>query len=98
MVREKMLLPYHVERWNLMIDTDDAGVIKSLEDFLDEMYQMIRDTFPMTLHKIYLMNVNIMRKIKEDWNRKPVGLLSHLLSFQEAKRVSKDCHYQGKIR
>lgn len=49
-----------------MIDTDDAGVIKNLEDFLEEMYQMIRDTFPMTLHKIYLMNVNIMTKIKED--------------------------------
>ena len=76
MVREKMLLPYHVEKWNLMIDTDDAGVVKNLEDFLEEMYQMIRDTYPMTLHKIYLMNVNIMNRIKENWNRKKVRILS----------------------
>lgn len=35
MVREKMLLPYHVESWNLMVDTDDAGVIKNLKEFLE---------------------------------------------------------------
>ena len=87
-----MLLPYHVEKWNLMIDTDDAGVIKSLEDFLDEMYQMIRDTFPMTLHKIYLMNVNIMRKIKEDWNRRPMNHLSNVCSLPEAQGVPKNRH------
>ena len=69
MVREKMLLPYHVERWNLMIDTDDAGVIKNLKEFLEKAYEMIRNHFPMTLDKIYLMNVNMMLDIKEQWNR-----------------------------
>jgi hypothetical protein len=70
MVREKMLLPYHVERWNLMIDTDDAGVIKNLKEFMEQIYSMVRDHFPMTLNKIYLMNVNMMMDIKEQWNRK----------------------------
>lgn len=30
---------------------------------------MIRNHFPMTLNKIYLMNVNMMLNIKEEWNR-----------------------------
>lgn len=70
MIREKMLLPYHVEKWNMMVDTDDAGVIKSLDSVLEDIYQMIRDHFPITLNRIYLMNVNMTLNIKENWNRK----------------------------
>ena len=42
MVREKMLLEFHVEKFNLFVDTDDAGVIKSLDKFLERVYQNIR--------------------------------------------------------
>lgn len=81
MVREKMLLPYHVERWNLMVDTDDAGVVKSLDSFLEDVYQMIRDHFPMTLNRIYLMNVNMTLNIKENWNRKSLKISNFVNNF-----------------
>lgn len=60
MVREKMLLPYYCERWNLLIDTNDLGVMKSLEEFLNEIYDNIRTHFAESLERIYLMNVHLM--------------------------------------
>lgn len=53
-----------------MVETDDVGVIKGIQGFLEAMYEMIRDNFPQTLHKVYFMNVNIMNKITDEWNRK----------------------------
>lgn len=70
MIREKMLVPYHVERFNIMIDTNDLGVIKNLEDFLNLLWTNLKDYFPQTINKIYLMNVNFMSDVFEKWNRK----------------------------
>jgi len=74
MVREKMLVPYHVERFNIMIDTNDLGVIKNLEDFLNKLWANLQDNFPQSLQKIYLMNVNFMSDVFEKWNRKKIIL------------------------
>lgn len=71
MVREKMLLPHYVERWNLLIDTNDMGVVKSIEEFLTTLYEDIRTHFAQSLDRIYLMNVHLMQQsILETWNRK----------------------------
>jgi L-cystine uptake protein TcyP (sodium:dicarboxylate symporter family) len=72
MVREKMLVPYHVERFNLMVDTNDLGVIKNLGDFMDQVYLNIVGNFPQTIQKFYLMNVNFMHDVFEKWNRKGI--------------------------
>jgi hypothetical protein len=61
MVREKMLLPHYVERWNLLIDTNDLGVVKNLDIFLNEMYENVRVHFAESLNKIYLTNVHLMQ-------------------------------------
>lgn len=76
LVRVKMLLPYFVERWSLLIDTNDVSVLKNIEEFLEKIYSVVRDHFPESVHKIYLLNVNIMGDIGEKWNRK---LLSRFL-------------------
>lgn len=72
MIREKMLLPYHVEKWNLMLDTDDVMAMKNIEGFLQALYDMVRDNFPQSLYKVYLRNVNLMSEINENWNRKRI--------------------------
>lgn len=73
MVREKMLLPYHVERWNLMVDTDDSAVFRNLKGFMEKIYERIKNNFPQSLHKVYFMNVGLMGNITEDWNRKDLS-------------------------
>jgi len=70
MVREKMLLPYHVETWNLLVDTDDAAVFRNLKGFMDELYDMVQAHFPKSLYKVYFMNVGLLDKIADQWNRK----------------------------
>ena len=72
MVREKMLLPHHVEKFNVMVDTSDLGVIKNLEGFLDLLYANIRENFPQSLHQLYLMNVSFMEDVFKKWNRKAI--------------------------
>jgi hypothetical protein len=67
MVREKMLLPYYVERWSLLIDANDAISLNGLQEFLQGLMTTIRTHFASTLHKIYLMNLHLMiDKVAED--------------------------------
>ena len=71
MVREKMLLPHYVEKWNLFIDTDDLGAAKNLLDFLVFMYDNVRTHFAQSLDRIYFINVHLMQQsVLESWNRK----------------------------
>ena len=83
MVREKMLLPYHVEKWNLMIDTNDVGVMKNLTEFMNKMFnEVVRNHFPMTINKVYFMNVsNLLMNFAEEWNRK------YFLQLQENELI-----------
>ena len=70
LIREKMLLPYYVERWSLLVDTSDSAINSNLNHLLDEVYGFVRNQFPCTIHKIYFMNVSLMSDVVETWNRK----------------------------
>lgn len=70
MVRVKMLLPYHVEKWNLLVDTNDVSVLKNIDEFLNKVYNIIQNHFPQTINKIYLLNVSILDDFSKRWNRK----------------------------
>lgn len=71
MVREKMLLPYYVERWSLLIDVNDVISFKHLQDFLNTIMGAIRRHFASSLHKLYLINLNLLQdKFSDEWNRK----------------------------
>ncbi len=69
MVREKCLLPFHVERFNLFVDASDAAVIKSMDEFLDKVYEKIRLHFAESIFKIYISNIHIMNNLSDQWNR-----------------------------
>lgn len=56
LVREKMLMPHHLEKWILILDTNNCSDLSYLNDFLLEISQNISDHFPQTLEKVLIIN------------------------------------------
>jgi len=70
MVKEKMLLPYYVEKLNLLIDTSHISLLKKIEEFFSRLWSKVRTHFPATVHKVYVTNVQLLDDVvKEGWNR-----------------------------
>ena len=72
MVREIMLLPYHVEKFNILIDLDETSLLKQFENFAEEMYKnVLKKNFPQTINKIFLLGIRVLGSTPVfKWNRK----------------------------
>lgn len=60
LVREKMLVPYHVERWNLFLDCNGSNELASGKNILGKLYEAIRTNFPQTLERIILLGGGLL--------------------------------------
>lgn len=69
LVREKMLLPYHVERWNLFVDCTGTTELSTGNNIMGQIYESIRANFPMTLGKIILVNAGLAESIAAQFNQ-----------------------------
>lgn len=56
LVREKMLMPHHLEKWIMILDTNDCSDLGNLNEFLTVISQTISDNFPQTLEKVLIIN------------------------------------------
>lgn len=56
LVREKMLLPHHLEKWTLILDTNKAPDLTNINDFFTDLSEKISEHFPSTLEKVLIIN------------------------------------------
>jgi hypothetical protein len=56
LVREKMLLPHHLEKWTLILDTNRSPDLTNINDFFTELSEKISEQFPQTLEKVLIIN------------------------------------------
>lgn len=68
LVREIMLLPYHVERWNLVVECSSVSFAHGLLNLLDDLTDLIRTNFPQTLERVYMINSRVTEGLGHKFN------------------------------
>jgi hypothetical protein len=56
LIREKMLMPHHLEKWMMILDTNDCEDLTHLNDLLTAVSEAISFNFPQTLQKVLIIN------------------------------------------
>lgn len=79
LVREIMCLPYHIERWSLIIEANPSVVAKGTIDWLEEIKDLIRTNFPRTLENLYLFNIGSVEDLSKS--------IPHLANKYDKKRL-----------
>jgi len=97
LVREKMLLSYHVEKWNLFVDCTNSNELASGANILGNIYEAIRSHFPMTLEKIFILGAGMMEAIAAQFNpyqsksiKDKVVILENINDPELASHITKD--------
>jgi hypothetical protein len=73
LVREVMCIPYHVERWDMLIDCSTVAFAHGLLEFLDDLADLIRTHFPRTIEWIFMFNSSITQELGNKFRPFPQG-------------------------
>lgn len=84
MVRERMMLSYYIEKWNLIVDCSGTNSLTSEGNILSKIYQAVRNNFPETLNKVYLLEAGIQAGIEAQLNPFQGGTLKEKVIMIES--------------
>lgn len=73
LVREIMCLPFHVERWNLIIDSSATAFANGQLEFLEELQDLIRTNFPRTIEWVFMFNSRVTEELSHKFHPFPAG-------------------------
>lgn len=97
MVRERMMLSYYVEKWNLIVDCSGTNNLTAEGNILSKIYQSVRNNFPETLNSVFLLEAGIMAGVEAQLNPFQGGTLKEkVIMIEQAddshlkKYISKD--------
>ena len=86
LVREKMLMPHHLERWILVVDTYKEKDTAKIGQILTTIYNEIKSHFPETLDKILILNNDNLPDITNTSIRTKINSLMYkLMIFTKIK-------------
>ena len=74
LVREVMCLPYHIERWNLLVDCSSIAFAHGQLAFLNDLQDLIRTNFPKTLENIFMFNCKVTEELGKKFKPFPSGI------------------------
>lgn len=85
LVREIMCLPYHVERWNLLIDSSASAYIHGQLEYLAGIEELIRTHFPKSLENVFFFNSTVTSDLGKKFKPFPPGVDSRRRVFVQNK-------------
>lgn len=85
LVREVMCLPYHVERWNMLIDCSSIAYAHGQLNFLTDLQDLIRTNFPKTVERIFMFNCKVTEELGKKFRPFPPGADSKRQVFIQNK-------------